>query len=261
MNVNRIEDNIDADSVNPYVRPGEALSVRIRVARTDSQLKKAIKVRTDAFLRHLPEVVDSMCVVEDDDIHRGSLVLLCESKTTGEAIGTLRICTNIDEPTYLERTLRLPEFMRGSGLAYVSRLAVINGRHGMFAKLALFKALYRYCYATQISWMLAVAREPVDREFVRLGFEDLLPDGERLWRPADFGHVFVRPLYFNVVEAEERWRRTAHPLYDFMIKKFHPDIEVFSSVSGSWAVPRRLRELATTGAIPPVGSIPQILSV
>lgn len=228
--------------LSEYIRPGEDLPVRVRVVRTEAQLQKAIAVRADAYGRHTPEFADALRIVEQDDKKRSSLILLCESKVTGEAIGTLRIHTNFEEPTYLERVLQLPDFLRGTGIAYVTRLAVVNGKRGAFAKLALFKALFRYCYAMQISWMLAVAREPVDRDFVRLGFEDLLPGGEKLRRKADFGDVDVRPLYFNVLEVEQKWRLTNHPLHDFMFKKVHPDIEIFSSVNGAWSVPRRFAE-------------------
>ncbi|MCL4183202.1 MAG: hypothetical protein KJ011_07120 [Burkholderiaceae bacterium] len=207
--------------------------------RTENQLRKAIKVRADAYGRHTPAFADALRIVEHEDIERSSLVLLGESKITGEAVGTLRIHTNFDSPTYLERILQLPEFLQGAGIAYVTRLAVANGPNGASVKLALFKALYRYCLATQISWILAVAREPVDRDFVRLGFRDILPNGEKLRRPADFGDVDVRPLYFNVLDAERDWRSSGHPLYGFMVQKVHPDIEIFASVSSAWSTPRQ----------------------
>ncbi len=225
----------------PYIRPGEALPIKVRLVRTENQLNKAIKVRADAYGRHTPGFADALRVIEPDDVERSSLVLLAESKVTGEAVGTLRIHTNFDGPTYLERILTLPEFLRGAAIAYVTRLAVSSGPNGASVKLALFKALYRYCLATQISWILAVAREPVDRDFVRLGFLDVLPEGAKLRRPTDFGEVDVRPLYFDVLEAEHRWRQTRHPLYDFMVRKVHPDIEIFTSVSSSWATPRQSR--------------------
>lgn len=224
-----------------FVPPGEALPVRVRVVRTENQLSKAIEVRVKAYGRHTPTFADSLRTPEHEDKERRSLVLLCESKITGDAVGTLRIHTNFDGPTYLERTLRLPSYLQGCGIAYVTRLAVASGANGSFAKLALFKALYRYCFATQISWILAVARSPVDRDFVRLGFYDILPLGVKLHRPEDFGDVDVRPLCFSVYEAENRWRTANHPLYDFMIRKVHPDIEIFSSVNSAWAVPRRPR--------------------
>lgn len=229
------------DVVDQYIRPGDPLPFRIRVVRTDDQLSKAIKVRADAYGRHTPGFGDALRVIEADDVGRGSLVMLAESKVTGEAVGTLRIHTNFQGPTYLERAITLPAFLKGAGIAYVTRLAVVKGPNGSSVKLALFKALYRYCLATQISWILAVAREPVDRDLVRLGFLDILPSGMKLRRPEDFGDVDVRPLFFSVLEAEREWREARHPLYDFMVRKAHPDIEIFTSVSSSWANPRQSR--------------------
>jgi len=231
--------NLEIASESSYVQPGEELPIRVRVVRTENQLQKAIKVRADAYGRHTPAFADSLRSVEDDDKSSGSLVFLCESKVTGDAVGTLRIHTNFEAPTYLERNLPLPKFLRSTGIAYVTRLAVANGTNGTFVKLAMFKALHRYCFATQISWILAVAREPVDRDLTRLGFKDILGPGEKLRRPQDFGEVDVRPLYFSVLQAEHNWRMAKHPLYGFMALKTHPDIEVFTSVSGAWATPRR----------------------
>lgn len=228
-------------SETSYVQPGEELPFRVRVVRTERQLQKAIKVRADAYARHTPAFADTLRSVEEDDKSPSSLIFLCESKITGDAVGTLRIHTNFDAPTYLERVLELPEFLRSTGIAYVTRLAVVNGTNGTFVKLAMFKALHRYCFATQISWLLAVARQPVDRDLTRLGFKDLLEPGDKLYRPEDFGNVDVRPLCFSVLKAEHNWRLARHPLYDFMALKTHPDIEVFSSVSSAWATPRRMR--------------------
>lgn len=224
-----------------YVQPGEELPIRVRLVRTENQLQKAVKVRADAYGRHTPAFADSLRSIEEDDKSSSSLVLLCESKVTGDAVGTLRIHTNFDSPTYLERVLSLPEFLRSAGIAYVTRLAVASGANGTSVKLALFKALYRYCFATQISWILAVARDPVDRDLVRLGFKDILPSTTKLRRPEDFGEVDVRPLFFSVLDAEHEWRLSGHPLYEFMVRKTHPDIEIFSSVSSAWATPRRTR--------------------
>lgn len=222
-----------------YIQPGEELPIRVRVVRTENQLQKAIKVRAEAYLRHNVALCETLHSPEDDDKSPGSLVLLCESKVTGDAVGTLRIHTNFETPTYLERNLRLPGFLRSTGIAYVTRLAIANGASGTFVKLAMFKALHRYCFATQISWILAVAREPVDRDLVRLGFKDILGPGEKFRRPEDFGDIDVRPLYFSVLQAEHNWRTARHPLYGFMALKTHPDIEVFTSVSSAWATPRR----------------------
>jgi hypothetical protein len=249
---NALDTQTDGDA--SYVQPGEDLAIRVRVVRTENQLRKAIKVRADAYLRHNVACAESLHSAEDDDKAPGSLVLLCESKVTGDAVGTLRIHTNFEAPTYLERDLRLPDFLRNTSIAYVTRLAIARGTSGTFVKLALFKALHRYCFATQISWILAVAREPVDKEFIRLGFKDILEPGEKFRRPAHFGDIDVRPLYLSVLQAEHDWRTTKHPLYDFMVVRTHPDIEVFSSVSSAWTTPRRAQrgrrktDLAIAGA-------------
>lgn len=255
------EVSAEGDSDPAYVQPGERLPFRVRVARTENQLRKAIKVRAEAYGRHTPSFAETLRSVEQDDIERSSVVLLCESKLTGDAIGTLRIHTNFDAPTYLERVIALPPFLRNTGIAYVTRLAVTNGSNGATVKLALFKALYRYCFATQIEWMLAVARDPVDRDLGRLGFQDILPPGQKLSRPQDFGDVQVRPLYFSVRDTEHRWRSSGHRLYDFMFRTLHPDIEIFSSVSGAWATPRRLNK--DRGASVPAldGTAAQIMAV
>jgi hypothetical protein len=46
-------------------------------------------------------------------------------------------------------------------------------------------------------------------------------------------------MAFEVISGERRWHEAKHPLYKFMCDDYHPDIEVFSSVSGMWAKPRR----------------------
>jgi len=231
--------NAEINGDDVYAQPGENLSIRVRVVRTESQLQKAIKIRADAYVRHNVACAESLHTAEDDDKAPGSLILLCESKITGDAVGTLRLNTNFEAPTYLERDLRLPDFLRNTSIAYVTRLAIANGTSGAFVKLALFKALHRYCFATQISWILAVAREPVDKEFIRLGFRDILKPHEKFRRPSHFGDIDVRPLYLSVLQAEHDWRTVKHPLYDFMVLRTHPDIEVFNSVSSAWTTPRR----------------------
>jgi len=52
-----------------------------------------------------------------------------------------------------------------------------------------------------------------------------------------------RILAFEVFTAERRWHQLSHPLYVFMGQRFHPDIEIFSSVSNMWARPRSRRTL------------------
>lgn len=54
------------------------------------------------------------------------------------------------------------------------------------------------------------------------------------------GGIPVRLMSFEVISAERRWYQTSHPLYKFMFSDYHPDIEIFSSVSGMWSRPRKV---------------------
>jgi len=44
----------------------------------------------------------------------------------------------------------------------------------------------------------------------------------------------------EVISAERRWKESHNPLYEFMFSSYHPDIEIFSSVSGTWSQARKL---------------------
>lgn len=217
----------------------EDLPIQVRIVRTENQLSKAIDIRADAYGRHTPEFASVLRQVEKDDVSLNSLILLCESKITGDPVGTLRIHTNDYAATYLEEKIKLPNMFKNARIAYVTRLGVASGIHGNYVKLILFKALFRYCFATQIPWILAVARKPVDRNLVNLGFKDIFNLSQAIYQPEDFGNYEVRPLYFNVIDAEREWKEQGHPLYEFMINKRHPDIQIFTSVSSTWAQPRR----------------------
>jgi hypothetical protein len=105
-------------------------------------------------------------------------------------------------------------------------------------KGALIKAMYRYCLAKQVEWALIGARAPLDAEYIELGFQDVFAD--QLPRPLRSARGLPhRILAAEVVSAERRAFLANHPLYNFMFRSFHPDIEVFSSVSNMWSQPRK----------------------
>jgi len=130
--------------------------------------------------------------------------------------------------------------MIGQTIAYVTRLGVKQGPEGSLVKLALFKSLHRYCIAKQLAWMLVGIRPPGDRDYVRLGFADVNETGN-LVPIGSSGGVPVRLMNFEVISAERRWSQSKNPLYKFMFSDYHPDIEIFSSVSGMWTRPRKAR--------------------
>ncbi len=230
--------------VNQRPRP-VLLPFTIRLVRTNDQLARAVNVRTTAYAKRLPSLARTLGSAESEDGDRDSIILLAESKETRAPVGTLRIHSNIHGQTEFERELLLPQKYQGQSIAHVSRLGVVGGRLGVQVKLALFKALYRYCLATQIEWIMVTGIPPRDRDYINLQFEDVFPNGGMVTLPSSMG-IPARLLAFNVRTAEQRWRETDHPLYDFMCNQIHEDIRIFDSVSGAWANSRSTRRKGTS---------------
>lgn len=242
----------------PATARGTSLPFTVRLVRTEAHLLKAVQVRAQAFLRHAPQFGLQLMAPEEADRTRGNVVLLAESKITGEPEGSIRIETNLSFRTELEAVVKLPEFLHGKTIAQVGRLGVKVGPEGTLVKRALFKALYRFCLATQIDYMLVAARTPVDREFIKLGFREVFEEPTLLSFPSQ-GKKHLRLFVFDVPAGERTWREAKHPLYQFMIEDFHPDIEIFSSVRGMWAMPRAMRaDGARVLMMPPTLDIPVV---
>jgi len=214
------------------------LPFTVRIVRTQDQLSQAVSLRAEAYGRHMPALGELLKQPEDLDRNGDTIVFIAEGKADRETLGTIRIQTNFSSPLALETSIDLPPRFAGRPAAGVSRLAVKAGPRGRLVKLALFKALHRYCLAKQVEWLLIGARPPLDQTYVDLGFVDMFEDGQL--RPlATAAGVLHRILCFEVFTAERRWHTLSHPLYLFMGERFHPDIEVFSSVSNIWARPRQ----------------------
>lgn len=227
-------------SNRPQVPKRVDLPFTVRIVRTDEQLERAVRIRAEAYTRHLPTLGGLLEAPEMVDRDPNAIVFLAEAKSDGEALGTIRIQTNFTSPIPLETSIDLPDVFRGRPLAGVSRLAVKAGPRGRLVKLALFKALHRYCLAKQVEWILIGARPPLDQTYLDLGFVDVFPDAAP--RPlATAAGVPHRILCFEVFTAERRWFELSHPLYLFMGQRFHPDIEIFASVNNMWARPREKR--------------------
>ncbi len=217
---------------------GVDLPFRVRLVRTEDQLYQAVRVRHDAYVRHHPPTVsDRVGVEEEDDKKADAIVLLAESKVDAAPMGSMRVHLNVGEPLIFEKEFDLPPKFRGKALAHITRLAVVGGDPGRLVKLALFKALHRYCHAFQVDWMLVAGVPPMHRQYVRLGFTDVFEDAQL--RPSlTTANLPARIMGFEVPSAERRWADAAHPLYNFMVRDFHPDIEIFNSVKSMWSQPR-----------------------
>lgn len=239
------------------VAPPSALQLpfTVRFVRTEEHLSKAVGIRAETYGRHHPDLAEHLKAPEAADRAPFSLVLLAESKETGEALGTMRIETNTKSPLPIETVLPEESTYSGRTIAYVTRLGVYRGQFAQLVKLALFKALHRYCLACQIDWIIVGARAPMDRQYLRLGFTDVHTDG-RLAIIASSGTVPARILSLETIHVERLWRESNHPFHTFLFIDFTPDIQIFSSVSGVWSRPR-----SETNALPPAKSLDDVFGV
>jgi hypothetical protein len=202
----------------------EFLPFTITVVREEAKLEKAVSIRHAAYGRHVPSLAAKLATPEPNDQDKGSILLLAESKLDGAAVGTMRIQTNRYKPLALEASVQLPEKFRNKSLSEATRLGIAGGALGHVAKTALFKAYYLCCVAAEIEWMVIAGRPPLDRQYEALLFDDLFPGVlVELKHAANIPH---RVLAFNVDDAEPNWREVRHPLYDYVFRTHHPDIDI-----------------------------------
>lgn len=209
----------------------------VRLVRTEAQLQKVCELRAASYGHHLPEFGETLLKPDSHDTEQGTVIFVAEDKITGEAVGTIRIHLNTHHPLPLEAAVKLPSHIDGHFLVEVNRLSVRPGYNQMSVRLALFKALYLYCYANQVQYMLVTARRPLDRIYKSLGFSPI--HGVDQWIPIPYtGNIEHTVLVFDVLMADRNWYNESHRLYPFMRQAYHPDIQVFSAVSSAWSTPR-----------------------
>jgi hypothetical protein len=205
-------------------RKEEHLPFTISVVREDAQMEKAVSIRHAAYARHVPAFAAKLTTPEPSDRDAGSILLLAESKLDGTPVGTLRIQTNRFKPLAVEASAQLPEKFRGKSLSEATRLGISGGSVGRVAKISLFKAYYMCCLEADIEWMIVTGRPPIDRQYEALLFDDVFPGVL-----VDMRHVHNLPhrvLAFNIPNAQSLWASASHPLYDFMCRTHHPDIDL-----------------------------------
>ena len=203
----------------------EPMPFTVRIVHSEQDLHKAVHVRHAAYARHVPAVAARLTAPEPYDREEGSVVILAESKLDGSPLGTMRIQTNRYKKLALEQSVDLPDWLQGRSLAEATRLGVSLGQTGRVVKTALFKAYFHYCLLADIEWMVIAARSPLDRQYQALLFKDVYPDGE--FRPMRHaGNILHRVLAFEVGTAEPRWAEAKHPLFDYIFRTRHPDIDL-----------------------------------
>ena len=212
-------------SPDPVPMTEELLPFTLRVVRSQESLDKAVHIRHAAYARHLPEFAQTLKEPEPADFAPGVVLLLAESKLDGSALGTMRLQSNEFKPLALEHSIDLPDWLRTQRLAEATRLAVTADRMGRMVKTVLFKSYFQHCQTTGVDWMLIAGREPIDRMYDSLLFEDVFP-GRGYIPLRHAGNLPHRVMSFHIASAQERWARANHPLLDFICTTAHPDIKL-----------------------------------
>ena len=157
-----------------------SLDVEVQVVTTEAEMAEAGQVRALAYAHHLGPSVSSFAMAADPlDRFPGTVVLLCREKASGKAVGTARIQpASAGASLMIERSVILPRQLALQARAEVTRLAVLPGVSPL-VKLCLMKAVYLYCEAHDIRWLVIAARnEALSRDYRRMGFKDFLAPGQ-----------------------------------------------------------------------------------
>lgn len=201
----------------------ELLPFTVKVVKTSEELAKAVKLRHDAYAKHLPEFAEKLSRPEEaDDV---DIVLLAESKFDGSALGTMRMKTNDIDPLPVESVFSMPQNMIGKRLTEATRLAIRGTGANRLVRDALFKACFLVCEQTETDHMVIAGRTPVDKIYDWMDFVDVEEENKFYEIPyaANLPH---RIMTTDFVTFQERWDEKKHPMYDFIWKTKHKDIKI-----------------------------------
>ena len=211
----------------------------IKIVRTPEQLQRVCDLRSMAYGLRNPSLGAALKLPEPADFDPGTVVMIAESKESGEVVGTLRVHTNLFQPVPMEGVVDLPAHLQGQLVAEACRFCVKGSFNSPFVRLALFKAIYLYCYANQVQFMLCGARKPLNDIYKSLGFVPLNGKQEEWWVPVPYASNLPHSmLMLDVLRVDNQWFESGHPCYHFVRRTYHPDIQIFSAVSSVWARPR-----------------------
>lgn len=233
----------------------EFLPFTVKLATSEEDLAKAVSIRYQAYARHLPAVAALLDRPEDLDREEGTIVVLAESKLDGAPVGTMRIQNKRNSKLALEHSVDLPRWLQDEGKIEIARFGVAEGRIGRLVKTVLVKAGFQYCLLNDIDWLVIAARAPLDKQYEKLLFQDVFPDlGFIPMQHA--GNIPHRVLAFDVANAYERWTAASHPLFNFMCKTHHPDLQLVNRNASTEAAVARLPAIYRDSGLNPLAIVP-----
>jgi hypothetical protein len=230
-----MQTSVPASATAPF---SEALPFVVEMAR-EGDLKDVAALRSASYGKHIPALGMVLQKPEECDYELGCEVIVARSKFDGSLLGTMRVHTNAFKPLPLQTSLRLPERFSNMRMVEATRLCVKGSPNASLVRSALFKALFQYCEAQNVDWMMAAGRRPVDRIYDALLFSDVGESG-KFYPMAHAGGVPHRVMSLAPLEARFTWEACEHPLYRFVIETLHKDVNL-SAMTGlhfAWNCPQ-----------------------
>lgn len=211
----------------PYSVPPqctERLPFRVRLARDEGDLARIAALRTTTYGKHVPSMVPAISVPEPEDRRPDTLLLMAESRVSGELLGAARMIHNGLQPLKIEQDFDLGTRFQRRFVAEAGRLTVAGRPESRMAALALVKAMYEICAHCHVDDAVITARTPMDRVYLAMRFDDLLHGKKKPFPPV--GHLPHGVYLMPIQEADARWRESQCPMYPFMALTLHPDIDI-----------------------------------
>lgn len=208
--------------------PVETLPFVVRIA-SKQDMGKIATLRAATYGKHLPELAEKLRQPEACDYELGCEVIVAVSKMDGALLGTLRTHTNVIKPLPLQNSIRLPECFQKMRMVEATRLCVISHSNSSVVRNALFKALFQYCNAQKVDWIMAAGRRPIDRIYDALLFSDVADAGK--FYPMAHANGLPHRVMGLRSAAQSSWAAAQHPLYKFVYETSHADIDLSMSAN------------------------------
>lgn len=219
--------------------------LRIRIARTEEQIQQAVAVRYQAYAERLTGLAGDVAIKEDLDRTVDPVILLAEDAVTSQVIATARLNSGPGVREMLAQ-IDLPSAYASDRLGYFSRMAAIGSPVAKkIARGLLHKALLQICMAKQVDRMLLLVGNVRSKLYLPWGFQPVFPQSKLLHPEIVHGRP-VNLFQLETRKAETTALKLGGPLYDFLFRTYHDEIEVFNSLS---SIPSRTTPASTRDAL------------
>lgn len=216
----------------------DSLSFTVREVDSPEDMARVCELRAECYGRRAPALREPMAHPDAFDLSPSTTVFLCEDKTSGELVGTMRVVDNtLDGDLDIEEFIEVPGWLSSSRRGEMTRLVVAPGADPL-VKAALWKAGYLRCLQARVQWLIIAARKPgLIKQYEYLGAKDLYAD-QRLV-PVGRGWSSPHRIFvFDVLSAKDDWYEGRHRLLRFMVETEHPDIRLASMHGAAAPAPR-----------------------